>query len=119
MNKAALLTTAKKFQSDEDLYLISVFDLEPSGIIVHAYNQINSHVLMLPVSEMEVRSQRMFLWIEYSMMNLLCRFVDKKKSEITHEHSKILRFFMIVTTQCLTAACFLGFIQEPILITLF
>lgn len=55
MNKAALLTTVKKFESDEDLYLISVFDLEPSGIIVHAYNQINSHVLTLPVSEMEVR----------------------------------------------------------------
>ena len=54
MNKAALLTMARKFQADDDLYLVSIFDLEPSGIIVHAYNQINSKEYVLPVSEMEV-----------------------------------------------------------------
>ena len=54
MNKAALLTMARKFQADDDLYLVSIFDLEPSGIIIHAYNQINSTEYVLPVSEMEV-----------------------------------------------------------------
>jgi hypothetical protein len=55
MNKAALITVVKKFQAYPDLCLVSIFDLEPSGIIVHAYNQINSNVYTLPVSEMEVR----------------------------------------------------------------
>ena len=55
MNKAALLTVVKKFNAYPDLCLVSIFDLEPSGIIVHAYNQINSNVYTLPVSEMEVR----------------------------------------------------------------
>jgi hypothetical protein len=55
MNKAALVTVVKKFQAYPDLCLVSIFDLEPSGIIVHAYNQINSNVYTLPVSEMEVR----------------------------------------------------------------
>ena len=84
MNKAALLTTAKKFQSDDDLYLVSVFDLEPSGIIVHAYNQINSHVLTLPVSEMEVRPQQTLFSIGHSMINVLCPVLDKKKFVVTH-----------------------------------
>jgi hypothetical protein len=55
MNKAALITVVKKFQAYPDLCLVSIFDLEPSGIIVHAYNQINSNVYTLPVSEMEVK----------------------------------------------------------------
>lgn len=54
MNKAALITVVKKFQAYPDLCLVGVFDLEPSGIIVHAYNQINSTVFTLPVSETEV-----------------------------------------------------------------
>lgn len=54
MNKSALLTTVKKFETDNDLYLVSFFDLEPSGIIVHAYNQVNSTILTLPISETEV-----------------------------------------------------------------
>ena len=55
MNKAALITVVKKFKAYPDLCLVSIFDLEPSGIIVHAYNQINSNVYTLPVSEMEVK----------------------------------------------------------------
>lgn len=54
MNKSALLTTVKKFEIDSDLYLVSFFDLEPSGIIVHAYNQVNSNILTLPIKETEV-----------------------------------------------------------------
>ena len=54
MNKSALLTTVKKFETDNDLYLVSFFDLEPSGIILHAYNQVNSTILTLPISETEV-----------------------------------------------------------------
>jgi hypothetical protein len=52
MNKAALLTTGKKLNGT--LHLMSVFDLEPSGVIIHAYNQINSKEYILPVTEMEV-----------------------------------------------------------------
>ena len=33
------------------LYLLSVFDLEPSGVIVHAYNQITSKEYILPVAK--------------------------------------------------------------------
>ena len=54
MNKSALLTTVKKFDIDNDLYLVSFFDLVPSGIIVHAYNQVNSNILTLPIAETEV-----------------------------------------------------------------
>lgn len=54
MNKAALITVGKKFQEDS-VFLLSVFDLEPSGVIIHAYNQTNSKEYSLPVTEMEVR----------------------------------------------------------------
>ena len=40
--------------SAEHMYLLSVFDLEPSGVMVHAYNQADSQEYILPVSEMEV-----------------------------------------------------------------
>lgn len=53
MNKAALITVGKKFQEDS-VFLLSVFDLEPSGVIIHAYNQTNSKEYSLPVTEMEV-----------------------------------------------------------------
>lgn len=55
MNRAALLTVGRKLQGD-NMYLLSVFDLEPSGVIVHAYNQADSKEYILPVSELEVRS---------------------------------------------------------------
>jgi hypothetical protein len=53
MNKVSLLTLGKKL-SDGNLYMLSVHDLEPSGVIVHAYDQINSIEYVLPVSEFEV-----------------------------------------------------------------
>eukprot|EP01038_Epipyxis_sp_PR26KG_P006257 gene6257-8617_t len=53
MNKVSLLTLGKKLQ-DENLYLLSIYDLEPSGVIVHAYNQVNSQELILPITEMEL-----------------------------------------------------------------
>jgi hypothetical protein len=55
MNKVSLLTLGKKLQ-DGNLYVISVYDVEPSGIIVHAYDQMNSKEYTLPVSEFEVTS---------------------------------------------------------------
>ena len=53
MNNAALITIGKKF-GNGDLYLLSVFDLEPSGVIVHAYNQVDSKEYQLPISEYQV-----------------------------------------------------------------
>ena len=53
MNKSALITLGKKFHGDS-MFLLSVFDLEPSGVIVHAYNQADSQEYMLPVTEMEL-----------------------------------------------------------------
>jgi hypothetical protein len=53
MNKAALITVGKKFHEDS-MFLLSVFDLEPSGVIIHAYNQADSKEYSLPVTEMEV-----------------------------------------------------------------
>jgi len=53
MNKAALMTSGRKLEGGQ-LYLLSVFDLEPSGVIVHAYNQITSKEYMLPVKEKEL-----------------------------------------------------------------
>ena len=53
MNKAALITVGKKFHEDS-MFLLSVFDLEPSGVIIHAYNQKDSQEYSLPVTEMEL-----------------------------------------------------------------
>jgi hypothetical protein len=55
MNKPTLLTVGKRLGDDDTLYLVSIYDLEPAGIIVSAYNQINSKEYLLPISEMEVR----------------------------------------------------------------
>ena len=54
MNRSLLLTVGKKLNGDL-LHLLSVFDLEPSGIIIHAYNQTNSKEYMLPITEIEVK----------------------------------------------------------------
>jgi hypothetical protein len=54
MNKVSLLTTGRKLQ-DGSLYLMSIYDLEPSGLVVHAYDQLQSKEYVLPVSEVEVR----------------------------------------------------------------
>ena len=53
MNKVSLLTIGKKLQ-DGNLYVLSIYDLEPSGLIVSAYDQTNSKEYILPVSEHEV-----------------------------------------------------------------
>mmetsp|Transcript_8068 Transcript_8068/g.12052 ORF Transcript_8068/g.12052 Transcript_8068/m.12052 type:complete len:162 (+) Transcript_8068:1-486(+) len=53
MNKASLFTLGRKLQ-DDNLYVISIHDLEPSGLIVHAYDQSNSQEYVLPVSEFEL-----------------------------------------------------------------
>lgn len=53
MNKTALITIGKKLKSN-DLYLLSVLDLEPSGVIVHAYSQVDSTEYSLPISESDV-----------------------------------------------------------------
>ena len=55
MNKQSLITVGRKLKG-QTLFLLSVFDLEPSGVIVHAYNQIDSKEFLLPISEAEVRT---------------------------------------------------------------
>eukprot|EP01031_Cornospumella_fuschlensis_P039797 gene39797-48454_t len=52
MNKASLITLGKRL-NDGNLYFLSVHDLEPSGVIIHAYDQINSKEYILPISEHE------------------------------------------------------------------
>mmetsp|Transcript_719 Transcript_719/g.628 ORF Transcript_719/g.628 Transcript_719/m.628 type:complete len:162 (-) Transcript_719:41-526(-) len=58
MNKTALITVGKKLKGN-DLYLLSVFDLEPSGVIVHAYNQVDSKEYQLNISEYEFSKARL------------------------------------------------------------
>lgn len=58
MNKVSLLTIGKKLR-DNNLYLLSIYDLEPSGLIVHAYDQVKSKELLLPVSESEVKKMKL------------------------------------------------------------
>lgn len=57
MNKAALYTAGRKLQGSS-IYLLSVFDMEPSGIIVHAYNQVNSSEYLLPISERDLANAK-------------------------------------------------------------
>lgn len=54
MNRAALLTIGRKLQGDV-MYLLSVFDLEPSGVLVHAYNQADSKEYVMPLTELQVK----------------------------------------------------------------
>lgn len=68
MNKAALFTTGKKLNGS-DLYLLSVYDLEPSGIIIHAYNQSDSKEYMLPVTEMQVFSKKQKFCLKKTQSN--------------------------------------------------
>ena len=53
MNNVALVTVGKRLLGDT-LYLVSVFDLEPSGVLVKAYNQNDSREYSLAISEREV-----------------------------------------------------------------
>lgn len=52
-NKPALLTIGKTLNGDQ-LFVMSVYDLEPSGIIVQAYSQVDSKEYSLAVSEKEL-----------------------------------------------------------------
>ena len=58
MNKESLYTTGKKLTGKYGtiVYIMSVFDLEPSGIIVQGYNQMDSKEHILPIAEKEVIS---------------------------------------------------------------
>ena len=64
MNRNALITLGRKMNGDT-LYLLSVLDVEPSGVIIHAYNQIDSKEYMLPISEIEVCDKRLFIFYYY------------------------------------------------------
>lgn len=70
MNKAALFTAGRKLQGQSAVYLLSIFDLEPSGIIVHAYNQVNSAEYILPISEAELANAQ-FIRTPVSLAALL------------------------------------------------
>lgn len=54
MNKTTSLLTLGRKLKGNDLYLLSVIDMEPSGIIISAYNQIDCKEYQLPVKETEV-----------------------------------------------------------------
>lgn len=54
MNKRSLYTLGRELD-DGCMYILSAIDLEPAGVLVQAYNQENSEVLTLPVSESQVR----------------------------------------------------------------
>jgi len=54
MSKSAALLTLGRKLNGNDSFLLSVYDLEPSGITVSAYNQYNSKEYLLPITEMEV-----------------------------------------------------------------
>ena len=49
----AIYSTGRKL-SDDDFYIISLYDVEPNGILVKAYNQEHSFEYALSVSEQEV-----------------------------------------------------------------
>ena len=53
MNKESLISKGKKL-SNGLVYVINVFDLEPSGVIIQAYSQMDSKERILPISEKEV-----------------------------------------------------------------
>eukprot|EP01033_Poteriospumella_lacustris_P004614 gene4614-3305_t len=57
MNKVSLLTLGKKLR-DGNLYVISIHDLEPNGLIVHAYDQSNSKEYILPITEFQLVAAR-------------------------------------------------------------
>lgn len=52
MNKPTLLTIGR--QLGDKLYVFSVYDLEPSGILVQAYNQASQQEYLLPITEKEL-----------------------------------------------------------------
>ncbi len=70
MNKESLISKGKKL-SNGLVYVINVFDLEPSGVIIQAYSQMDSKERILPISEKEV-----LLLINYYNLVLFLYFID-------------------------------------------
>ena len=70
MNKESLISKGKKL-SNGLVYVINVFDLEPSGVIIQAYSQMDSKERILPISEKEV----LFL-INYYNLVLFLYFIN-------------------------------------------
>jgi len=66
MNKTSLYTSGKKFPNDGKFYVVSVFDLEPSGVLLQAYNQESSKEYLLSVSEKEVKLLKYYIQILFS-----------------------------------------------------
>jgi len=62
MNKESLISKGKKL-SNGLVYVINIFDLEPSGIIVQAYSQMDSKERILPISEKEVFTILIYVFI--------------------------------------------------------
>ena len=52
MNKPTLITIGR--QLGEKYFVFSVYDLEPSGILVQAYNQASQQEYLLPITEQEL-----------------------------------------------------------------
>ncbi|CAN0109520.1 unnamed protein product [Phaeothamnion confervicola] len=52
--KAAAVFTAGRKLEDDGLYVIGIFDLEPAGILIRAYNQATSAQYTLSPSELEL-----------------------------------------------------------------
>ena len=69
MNKESLISKGKKL-SNGLVYVINVFDLEPSGVIIQAYSQMDSKERILPISEKEV-----LLLINYYNLVLFLYFI--------------------------------------------
>eukprot|EP00638_Chattonella_subsalsa_P013726 CAMPEP_0117783368 /NCGR_PEP_ID=MMETSP0948-20121206/4000_1 /TAXON_ID=44440 /ORGANISM="Chattonella subsalsa, Strain CCMP2191" /LENGTH=164 /DNA_ID=CAMNT_0005611777 /DNA_START=125 /DNA_END=619 /DNA_ORIENTATION=- len=53
MNRSSLYVQGRKL-CDNNLYVISVVDMEPAGLLVKAYNQMNSQEYFLTPSEEEL-----------------------------------------------------------------
>jgi len=70
MNKESLISKGKKL-SNGLVYVINVFDLEPSGVIIQAYSQMDSKERILPISEKEV-----LLLISYYNLVLFLYFIN-------------------------------------------
>lgn len=70
MNKESLISKGKKL-SNGLVYVINVFDLEPSGVIIQAYSQMDSKERILPISEKEV-----LLLINYYNLVLFLYFIN-------------------------------------------
>jgi len=81
MNQA-IFSTGRKLR-DENLYVISLYDVEPAGIVVKAYAQATSSEHSLSVSERDVRN------IDFSLIYLS---FHRLRRVIFHEHQVDLRY---------------------------